>query len=220
MAPRSNYSGRRARVAPAEAPPAKTHIPASELVPDLGSARLRSGTLNQYRYWIGALPDCPVESVDLCGLNFPKVNENLIDDPMRTGIKKRVPVIGAIVFITAEKIRALRERLPRTVIRFLDEPEQRDEPGTGQNVGDVHKRARRGHLITIPTPEEVEARKKAGRSTRQYVPGPNDVPAANYLFAQLCADQQNGSREETYPETLADTGLVWPDELVLDELLN
>lgn len=219
-APKSAFSGRRAKPPAPVAPETKTHIGGGALVPDLGAARERAGTLVQYRYWVGVLPDCPVESIDLCGINFPKVNENLIDDPMRTGIMKRVPVIGSIVWLTADKIRKMRDRLPRTVIRFLDEPEVVDEPGTGKNVGDVHRRARRGHLITIPTAAEVAERKKHGRSTRQYVPGPHDAPAANYMFAVLCADQRNGSRDETYPDVLADTGLSWPAELELDELLN
>lgn len=196
-----------------EKPPVRTHISGKSLVPDLDDLRSNAGISLQYRYWVGITPSCPVESIDIAGINFPKINENLVEDPMRTGIKRRVPVIGSIVYLTEDKIRRIRERLARTVIRFTEDPGEQDEPGTGQNLGDAHRRARRGQVITIPTSQEVVERRKAGKATRQYVPGPNDVPAARFLFAQLCADQVNGSRGDVYPETLETTGLEWPDDI-------
>lgn len=209
-------------VPPVRASGAKTKIDGSQLVPDLNKAsRNAGGVLQSYKYWVGVTPSCPVEHIDLAGINFPKVNENLVDDPMRTGQRRRVPVIGAIVFLTEDKIRKMRERLPRTVIRFYDNDQgERDEPGTGQNIGDNHRRPRRGEPITIPSADEVEQRRKAGKPTRQYIPNPNDVPAARYMFAVLCADQVNGSRGDYYPETLETTGLEWPGELELNELMS
>jgi hypothetical protein len=195
----------------------KTKISGSELVPDLDGHRAGAGVVVEYRYWVGVTPSCPVEHIDLAGINFPKVNENLVNDPLRTGMKKRVPVIGAIVFLTEDKIRRMRERLKRTVIRFIDSDSgAHDEPGTGQNVGDNHRRPRRGHVITIPTAEEIAQRRKTGKATRAYVPNANDVPAARFMFAQLCDDQERGSRGEVYPDCLETTGLAWPDEI--DEL--
>jgi len=107
----------------------------------------------------------------------------------------------------------MRDRLRRTVIRFLDDAGQTEEPGTGQNVGDNHVRPRRGQIITIPTDEDIEDRGRRGKPTNAYRPHPNDVPAARYMFAQICDDQDKGSRGEYYPDTLETTGLSWPDEL-------
>ena len=191
----------------------RTHFDASDLVPDLEQQRDSLGVSRSYKYWVGVTPSCPHEHVDLAGINFPKVNENLVDDPMRTGNKRRVPVIGAIVDIDEHTILRMRDRLKRTVIRFLDDNGQSEEPGTGLNIGDNHKRPRRGQLITIPTAEETANRIARNKPARTYPPRAGDVPAARYMFAQICDDQQNGSRGEYYPETLETTGLSWPDEL-------
>lgn len=196
-----------------ESPQGRTHIGGSDLVPDLEAHKSQLGVARGYLYWVGVTPSCPREHIDLAGINFPKVNENLVSDPMRTGNKRRVPVIGAIVMIDEHKIQRMRDKLKRTVIRFLDDGGQQEEPGTGQNVGDNHQRPRRGQLITIPTPEEIEERRRRGKPTNEYRPHPNDVPAARYMFAQICEDQQKGSRGEYYPDTLETTGLWWPDEL-------
>lgn len=199
---------------------AKTHIAGRDLVPDLAARGASAGVMREYLYWVGVTPSCPREHIDCAGINFPKVNENLIDDPMRTNRKQRVPVIGAIVRLTEDKIRRMREKLPRLVIRFLDDKGQHEEPGTGQNIGDNFQRPRRGQIITIPTDEEVKAAQERGKATRQYVMQRQDVPAARFMFAQLCADQEKGSRGEIYPEPLEVTGLEWPDEIDSEALLQ
>ncbi len=204
-----------------KAPAAKTRIAGSALVPDLAAHSSRSGgVLHEYLYWVGVTPSCPREHIDCAGINFPKVNENLVDDPMRTNKKQRVPVIGAIVRLTEDKIRRMRDKLPRLVIRFLDDKGQHEEPGTGQNIGDNFQRPRRGQIITIPTEDEVASARARGKASRQYVPQKNDAPAARFMFAQLCADQEKGSRGEVYPEPLEVTGLEWPDEIDGDSLLQ
>lgn len=200
-----------------KAPETKHYTPGADLVPDfdkLGTVAV----LRQYRYWVGVTPSCPVEGIDLAGINFPKVNEKLVDDPLRTGRRMRVPVIGAVVWLTEDKIKRMRERLHRTIIRFLRDDGEVEEPNTGKNVGDVHRRPRRGQLITIPTDAEVEARKKRGKATREYVPHKNDVPAARFMFACLCENQEQGSRGESYPDPLELTGLSWPEEINEEEV--
>ena len=186
-------------------------VSGASLVPDLGTAG--SGSVQQFAYWVGVTPSCPVEHIDLAGINFPKVNELILPDPMRTNQKRRVPVIGSIVWLSRDRLELMEARLRRTVIRFYDDGGQKDEPGTGQNVGDNHVRPRRGHLITIPSEEQIEQAKKAGRSIRRYVPQANDVPAARFMFAQLCSDQDKGNRGDVYPEPLEVTGLDWPEDL-------
>ena len=203
-----------ASVAAEQAKPAvKTKFDGSRLVPDIQGARQRGGVAKTYKYWVGVTPSCPVQGIDLAGINFPKLNELLIQDPMGGPMKRRVPVIGALANINEHQVRRLMDALSRTVIRFTDNPGQKDEPGTGQNVGDLHQQPRKGHLITIPSPAEVAERAAAGKPTREYSPGPNDVPAARYIFAQLCADQERGSRGDFYPETLETAGFDWPEEL-------
>lgn len=186
-------------------------IEGADLVPDL-VAHGKVAVSRTYRYWVGVTPSCPVESVTLGGISFPKLNEDIVPDPMRTGQKRRVPVIGAITLMDARQIERVRDSLRRTVIRFYDDAGEVVEANTGQNVGDAHRRPRRGQLISIPSPELVEARRKQGRPIRPYVPHANDVPAARYLFAVLCDDQERGSRGDYYPETLETTGLEYPQE--------
>jgi len=195
----------------ASIPPAAAKITAESLVPDWGDHAL-AGLAQTFTYWVGVIPSCPVESIDLAGIAFPKMNELLVPDPLRTNVKRRVPVIGSIVRLTYEHIQRMRERLPRTIVRLYDGG-QEQEPGTGQNVGDNHVRPKRGQLITIPSPELVEARRSRGKPIRLYSRQPNDVPAANYMFAILCKDQERGERSEHYPDTLNVTGIDWPGNL-------
>jgi len=190
--------------------PKRVSIPGKDLLPDLSKG---SGVaVREVVFWVGVIPDCPTEGIDLAGINFPKMNERLIPDPMRQGKKKRYPVVGAIVRLRRDKIEQMREKLTRTVIRFTD------GSGTGQTV-DPHSdlsvletTRRRGHLITIPTEADTNMRKEAGRPTHEYTANPNDVAAAKFMFAIPCPDQDNPQREEFYPDTLDITGLIWPDD--------
>lgn len=195
-----------------EKPAVKAKINGRELLPNFAASG-NGAVQNRYKFWIGVTPNCPVDSIDCAGINFPKINEILMPDPMRTGLTRRVPVIGAIVELSEEKIRLLRERLPQIVMRITSDTGEKDEDGTGQNIGDVHRRPARGQLITIPTKEEIETRQKNGKPSRAYVRQPNDFPAVHYMFMALCADQQKGNRGEVYPDTLETTGIEWPDEI-------
>ena len=232
IAPQTNPdAGKRATVAAdgvaAAAPftPAiktKTRVEGSELVADIEKHSVAAGVGKRYRYWIGVTPSCPVNGLDIAGLCFPKVNEQIVPDPGRTGQKKRRLVAGAIVWVTEDKIRLLRERLPRTVIRFTDDKGTHNEPGTGENIGDVAQRPRRGHVITIPTDEDLKSRQQGGKPAHAYNPDPKrDVPAARFMFAQLCANQAQPEQGEYDPDPLELTGLEWPEELAeLDKLLR
>ena len=211
-----------AAAASAPAIKAKTKVEGRDLVADIESRSVASGVGQRYRYWVGVTPSCPVNGLDIAGLNFPKVNEQIVPDPNRTGQKKRRLVAGSIVWVTEDKIRLLRERLPRTVIRFTDDKGTHEEPGTGENIGDVAQRPRRGHVITIPTDEELADRRRKGKPAHAYIPDPKrDVPAARFMFAQLCPNQDQPEQGEYYPDPLELTGLEWPEELAeLDKLLR
>lgn len=203
-----------AQARPSARETASTHIAGSALVPDIAARSRATGVARQFKYWIGVSPGCPVESIRLAGVCFPKVNQKLVPDPNRSGKKARVPVVGAIVWLNEDKIRALRERLPRTVIRFQNAEAIIEEPGTGENIGDNAVRPSKGKVITIPTNEEIAFRKKRGKPTNEYVPDTTrDVPASRFMFAQICDDQVNGERGEFYPEPVETAGLAWPDAL-------
>lgn len=187
----------------------KAKIAGNSLVPDL--TRQSAAVAEEHWYWLGLLPECPVKFIDAHGVQFPMVTE----DVRRTsdGRTERIPRIGALVKLRRDDILRLRDRLPRTVIRFVDDKGRNVEPGAGQNMGDPIERPRKGYVITIPRDEDVKARQKAGFSTHPYVQGPNDEPAARYMFAVLCANQERGSRGDSTPDTLEKTGLEWPGEL-------
>ncbi|MEY5061865.1 MAG: hypothetical protein RIS45_1786, partial [Planctomycetota bacterium] len=145
-----------ARAVVAQQAPARARVVSGgDLVPRIDPSSI--SVQRESLYWVGSLPGLPTEHVDLCGVNFPKVNEMLVPDPMRSDRKVRVPVIGAIARISVAKLRAIQERLQRTVVRFYDDVRPvKDEPGTGENIGDVHQRPRRGQVITIPRAADIE----------------------------------------------------------------
>lgn len=178
---------------------------ASDLVPDIAVVESEQELL----YWVGTLPGSPVESVDVGGVNFSKVTENISRGPSGTTI--RTPVIGSIVPISARRIEKIKAGIRSTVIRFNREDDgQHEEPGTGKNLGDPHQRPRKGFLINIPTEEELRIRQQSGFAARRYTPAKYDEPVARYLFAVPCEDQNNPRPGQTYPKPLTETGLKWP----------
>ena len=198
------------------AAPAATKSRGVDLVGPLGRNDPSLG--REYKYWVGVFPACPVEALYCAGICFPKVTEKVLRGQRhRTGATERVPQVGGIVPLTADKIRLLRERLPRLVVRF-NAPRVRDEPMSGALLEDATdqertKHKRPGRPIRIPTDEEMQQARANRLSVRPYVRGANDEPAARFMFAQLCEDQDNPKPGTIYPESLEATGLSWPDPL-------
>ncbi len=156
-------------------------------------------------YWIGVTADCPVGYVTAGGECFTKTEELLSKDP--NGGTSRAPVAGSLVRMTREKLQRLAERLPRTVIRFIDgsdDPTERMDPK-------ATKRPPRAQVITIPSNEQVAADGAAGRATRAYRRHPGDKPAARYMYCLPCENQSNPYRGREY-QTLDQTGLEWPED--------
>lgn len=183
--------------------------------------RTAGGSIREYIFWVGAFAQCPVESLNIGGVNFPKVNEILEADPRRNGKRKRIPQIGALVRLRAEKLEILRDRISRTVLRFRDG--DHEEAGTGDNIGMAAQRAKRGYPITIPTEAELKLRRENGYTARPYVPEPElDRDAADYIFCILCDDQGRPARGSHYPDPVSVTGISWPseDEAALAAFLN
>ena len=171
-----------------------------------------------YWYWIGALPGMPIEHVEIGGQCFPKMEEHITRGAV--GETVRAPVIGALVRLTADNVRRIRDRLPRTVVRWRDEDadERSDREGlegVGQSVDAVlgEPRRRKGYLITIPTESEIAARRAAGRPANLYQARAGDEPASRYLFAQRCTDQSRPGRGDHYPMPLEATGIEFPDSI-------
>lgn len=184
----------------------------ADLTFDVSKASVDGGTLRRYRYWVGLVPECPIDVLDCSGINFPKRNEKLYADPMQTGETKRAPVRGSLVWLTEDHIVRLRERVGRMVIRHLSDSGQREEPGTGENRGDPVRRPRRGEVIRVPTETQVAEARRQGRPINLYVPEPQrDVPAARYMFC-VRMDEDERSADKC-PPPLEVTGLEWPADL-------
>lgn len=199
-----------------------TQIEGSTLVPNFDD-HMDLGVTTEHAYWMGVTPDCPAHQISCAGLDFPKMNERLIPDPNRTGKTVRVPVLGGLnKGVTSTQVEALRECLPRMVIRFTEEElDQKEEQGSGNNIGDVHVKVRKGYVITIPTAKQIKDAKKAKTRIPRYVRNVNDVPAARYMFFEICKNQTEPQRGVECPPTIETAGVFWPDELSeLDELLS
>ena len=198
-----------------------THVGGELLVPKFDELPGVTGG-DEHAYWMGVTPDCPIAQINIAGLNFPKRNEIFMVDPINPGGQKiRVPAIGGLhKKVTQDHILALREVLPRLVIRFAAaQPEQKEEPGTGQNTGHVFKRGVKAELVIIPTPAQiVKAKKeveKTGKNIRipRYSRDVGDRPAADFMFFKLCLNQEDPRRELTVPETIRVGGIFWPGDI-------
>jgi hypothetical protein len=162
------------------------------------------------------LPECPIGQINVAGLNFPKRNEIFMADPLNPGGQKiRVPSIGGLhKTITQDHILALREILPRLIIRFSGvETAQQEEVGTGTNIGHKFKRGVKAKLVKIPTPAQIVSARENGTKVPRYVREHGDRPAAEYMFFKLCLDQNAPRRELTPPETIATGGIFWPGDI-------
>ena len=203
----------------------------SKLVPDL--AKLQKGIIHEWWYWIGALPGCPREHLDIGSVDFPKMVERVSIDP-HSRDTRRAPLIGSIRKMNAAQLKKIEEDLPNCVIRFDltleedaasrvknaakcddDSPAQmqygdQGGPGSGLEVLDMVRR--KGFPIRIPTDKAVADAKKAGGYLKMYSPNTKDEPAARYIFMELCSNQNRPQRSDFYPDPLEVTGLQWPDK--------
>lgn len=185
-----------ATVAPKPEP--KTRISAESLKPPLQDS---VSVTKQYTYWIGVTSDCPGNFLTCGGINFPKITDKMEPDPMKPGSQRRIPEIGCLHPLTQRQMESIIENIPFCVIRF-------QEPREGQEG-----KPRKGYPVRIPSPARIEKAKKHGTALPQYIQQPGDEWAAKYMFAVLCDDQENPLRGTSYPPTLAEAGLEWPDEM-------
>ena len=176
----------------------------ASLVPDL--KKLTKGVIGKHWYWIGALPGCPREHLDIGSTNFPKMTEDVRRDSR--GQTHRRPQIGSIRQLTQVQLQRIQDDLPQCVIRFDTDGPNPGGPGDGLEVLD--KDRRKGEPMRIPTDKQVEEAKKRDRFVDSYSASVLDEPAARYVFAQLCENQERPQRSDFFPEPLEVTGLEWP----------
>lgn len=171
----------------------------------------------RFPYWVGSLPDCPLECVHVAGLEFPKIVRPLVLDPEAPTSGRKVqgpPMVGQVVYLTRRKLDLLAAKLPRKVFRFL--------PSGGKDVDDPHARAggkvldttknnkRSAMILDVPTPDEIAAREKRGRPTRRFTPRANDEHVAGYLY---CVPAPHGRAPGMQPPPpLNVTGLEYPSD--------
>lgn len=201
-----------------------THVDPSKLQADFDSYE-GLAVMEEHPFWMGLTADCPINQIDVGGLHFPKMEEEIVIN--NAGKQVRVPVVGALNYhVTRENFDALIEVLPRIVIRFTEPEIEEDENAMGpdgQNTGQP-RRVRRGYLVKIPTKEQIEANEKdirdnggRGRRLRRYVRQPSDRPASEFMFFQHVADKRRGHNYQT----IAEEGLNWPEVLEeIDALLS
>lgn len=176
----------------------------ASLVPDLG--KLTKGVIGKHAYWIGALPGAPREHLDIGGIDFPKMEEDVRND--KTGKTKRREHIGSIRRLTLVQLQRVQDNVPRQLIRFESAGGSPGGPGDGLEVLDEPRR--KGKSVRIPTNAEIEKGIKHKRLPTPYSPEATDEPAARYVFMVLCPDQNKPQCSDFYPESLETTGLEWP----------
>lgn len=169
------------------------------------------------RLWVGVVPECPVEQFDFLGLTFVKHTDRLVDDPANPDRKRRIPQIGMIGYLDADRFEEFRRLVARTVIRFRNPEEvraaraQTTEDGA-RVMGDPVSRLPAGYPIKIPTQADLENRRAQKLPATPYIRHPSDEPAARYIYAIPCEDQRNGRPGSTYPAPLEVTGLEVPQQ--------
>lgn len=181
---------------------AARRILGSRLIPDLSIPK-REIALT--RYWFGLLPDCPVDPIHVGYVTFAKIMELVSIGP--GGETIRNPMIGCCAALQRAHIEQLVKTLPRLIIRFQDRiigKMQTDGVTEDMEAPAEPEVMRIGHVIRIPTDDEVEFHKKAG-TYQPYIPIEEDKPAADYLFL-VKQDMRGGD----YPAPLSQTGIELP----------
>lgn len=152
-------------------------------------------------WWIGVLPNCPINGVTIAGLAFCKHNE--------TGQP------GDVLPLTAEQVRLLAEKLPYRILRFVNY--------NPAKAGPMH-----AMLLSIPTPEEREAVRQKRGYFREFLPTKADRPLAQFLYAVPIPGNKIRQKpeDEELPPPLIKTGLPphgdvgpewWKEEKARDE---
>lgn len=186
------------------APSTKRTTSGQSLVPDL--SKLTKGVIGKHWYWMGALPGCPREHLDIGSTDFPKMTEDVRRDSR--GKTHRTPKIGSLRMLTMAQLHRIEDDLRFCIIRF-DKADSESPGGPGDGLEVLDNDRRKGRPIRIPSDPAVEKAIKDGRPLRPYSAEATDEPAARYVFMKLC-DQDKPQRSDSYPEPMEVDGLPWP----------
>jgi len=166
----------------AESPRAKI-IAGSQLVPDLKAHRSIAATSRFH--WLGVSVLNPMDVVAIGGISFPRYNgEPAVDEVGKT---RFVPTRGAIVPLTRAHLERIADYLAHSVVRFHEAPRSDGA-------------RRKGHEVKIP-------RDSTGRNHARYTHQQWDEPMADYVFLQLCDDQEHPDRGSHEPPAVSETGI-------------
>lgn len=148
-------------------------------------------------FWLGLSADCPRGQIDVAGLHFPKLEEEIKRN--QAGKQVRNPVIGCInKTVTRAHFDALVKALPRYIIR----------PHKDADLDDPKSLAK-GKLIKLPDPEAVHEGPEMRRKLKPYVQRPGDRPATEFMFFMHAPSGKRGNEYQTIAEA---GGLEWPDD--------
>lgn len=157
-------------------------------------------------FWLGVTDDCPRGQIDIAGLHFPKMEEDIRVDK-RTGKQTRVAVQGTInATVTKLHFDALVDLLPRLVIR---QGRNAPERTGGEDIGDPIQQAK-GRIVKIPDAKMMVGAEGPGRRLAPYVKQPGDRPATEFMFFIHAPDGHRGHS----PKTISETGIEWPEDVV------
>ena len=123
-----------------------------------------------------------------------------------------IPRAGGLNWINREKLDLIAAKLPFLVIRNAIPFHENEHP---KLVDPSSNEARaRPTLVQLRSPREKADLDRAGRApwpASRAMPG--DKPLADFLWMQLCEDQERGRDKITvFPPPISETGLIWPSE--------
>lgn len=177
----------------------------SRLVPDL---KIEKRKVVAERYWFGLMPDCPVDPIQMGRLTFAKIME--IVDIGPGGETIRNPMLGCCTLVTRDEVEKVINLLPRMILRFQDRIIGGNDGIAEDTEQPDREVVRVGHLIRIPTDDEIEYHKKNNRY-RPYVPVEEDRPVADF-----CYMVKQDSRGTDYPPPLSESGIELPTAIAKD----
>lgn len=184
--------------------PKPTKVDPSRLAPDFNKIE---GDLEAkpFTFWLGLTADCPRGQIDVAGLHFPRVEEEIRTND--AGQQSRVQESGTInKTVNRHNFDELVRLLPRLVIRMTKVV---TEASAGRNTGDPIERSK-GYLVKIPDTKAFTDAAGSGRRTlKPYVKRPGDRPATEFMYFMHAP---NGKREHEF-QTIAVAGLEWPAEI-------
>lgn len=176
--------------------------PTDERVIDLEPLDLSPQPEGKMRvYWVGFVRDMPgnIFFHAVAGVALARQTENVTSTPGETRSTVRTPQLGSKTHLTDEEVEKFAARIRRCVLRRLGPSLHVDGPD-GQPMPDRYA------IVSVPTPEEVEAYRKNGMPFRQFVPQPGDRPLTEFVYF-VPSDYSIPHVDQGHPEPISVTGI-------------